>query len=221
MNANTSSPNVNREYLARRHDPADVAEATAVFTADHAMHTVTPTGKLVVANNNARPSWSCSSTPRPRRSMSRVKSSAIPTQRRRLGRRGAPHRGVTVHVVIGNSSPADVDRARQELRRQGRGDRADLGQRHGRPIRTFTRRRSSSTASPPRARAASSARRIFRPARSATTASSASRPPTPRGRAREGRVGDRHRLRERQGAVALAEISERRDPAAPRLRPCR
>jgi phosphatidylserine/phosphatidylglycerophosphate/cardiolipin synthase-like enzyme len=33
---------------------ADVTEAEAIFTADHAMQSITPTGDLVVANNNAR-----------------------------------------------------------------------------------------------------------------------------------------------------------------------
>src|ERR1051325_4027532 len=54
MNANTSSPLENREYLAIDTDPADVAEATAVFEADHALQAVTPTGALVVASTNAR-----------------------------------------------------------------------------------------------------------------------------------------------------------------------
>ena len=55
MNANTSSPTDNREYLAVDNDPTDVAEAVAIFKADHAMQTISPSGSLVVANNNARP----------------------------------------------------------------------------------------------------------------------------------------------------------------------
>jgi phosphatidylserine/phosphatidylglycerophosphate/cardiolipin synthase-like enzyme len=55
MNLNVSPPSSNREYLAIDTDPSDVAEATAVFKADHALQTITPSGKLVVANNNARP----------------------------------------------------------------------------------------------------------------------------------------------------------------------
>jgi phosphatidylserine/phosphatidylglycerophosphate/cardiolipin synthase-like enzyme len=54
MNANQSPPTSNREYLAIDRDPDDVTEATAVFQADHAMHAITPTGNLVVANANAR-----------------------------------------------------------------------------------------------------------------------------------------------------------------------
>ena len=54
MNANNSSMMTNREFLAIDGDPADVAEATAVFQADHTMQTVTPSGALVVANANAR-----------------------------------------------------------------------------------------------------------------------------------------------------------------------
>jgi len=56
MNANTSSPKYNREYLAIDTDASDVAEATAIFLADHAHQTITPHGGLVVAPNNARPS---------------------------------------------------------------------------------------------------------------------------------------------------------------------
>src|SRR6185312_7974305 len=55
MNSNTSSPADNREYLAIDTDPTDVAEATAVFKADHAMQSITPAGPLVVAPVNARP----------------------------------------------------------------------------------------------------------------------------------------------------------------------
>ena len=54
MNLNTSSPKDNREYLARDPDAADVAEATAIFKADHAHQSITPSGTLVVANTNAR-----------------------------------------------------------------------------------------------------------------------------------------------------------------------
>jgi len=56
MNCNTSSPNTNREYLAIDTDATDVAEATAIFKADHAMMSITPAGPLVVAPTNARTS---------------------------------------------------------------------------------------------------------------------------------------------------------------------
>ena len=54
MNATTSAPTGNREYLALDTDPADIAEATAIFNADHALQAITPSGSLVVANSNAR-----------------------------------------------------------------------------------------------------------------------------------------------------------------------
>jgi cardiolipin synthase A/B len=54
-NAESSVPEVNREYLAIDNEAADVTEAEAIFTADHAMQSITPTGDLVVANTNARP----------------------------------------------------------------------------------------------------------------------------------------------------------------------
>ena len=54
MNANTSSPVDNREYIAIDTDAADITEATAIFHADHALQSITPTGALVVANTNAR-----------------------------------------------------------------------------------------------------------------------------------------------------------------------
>jgi cardiolipin synthase len=54
-NAESSVPEYNREYLAIDNDQADVTEAEAIFTNDHAMQSFVPTGDLVVANNNARP----------------------------------------------------------------------------------------------------------------------------------------------------------------------
>jgi cardiolipin synthase len=54
-NAESSVPEYNREYLAIDDNAADVAEVESVFTADHAMKSITPSGNLVVANSNARP----------------------------------------------------------------------------------------------------------------------------------------------------------------------
>ena len=54
MNATTSAPTYNREYLAVDTDPADVAEAEAIFAADYAKTSYAPSGKLVVAPDNAR-----------------------------------------------------------------------------------------------------------------------------------------------------------------------
>jgi phosphatidylserine/phosphatidylglycerophosphate/cardiolipin synthase-like enzyme len=53
MNATQSSPTANREYLAVDTDPADVAEAEAIFQADFANQSIVPKGKLVVAPTNA------------------------------------------------------------------------------------------------------------------------------------------------------------------------
>ncbi|HET9991783.1 MAG TPA: phospholipase D-like domain-containing protein, partial [Kofleriaceae bacterium] len=55
MNATGTAPSENREYLAIDTDAADITEAQAVFDADFAMHSITPSGALVVANSNARP----------------------------------------------------------------------------------------------------------------------------------------------------------------------
>ena len=54
MNVTFSSPSQNREYLAIDTDPDDVAEAEAVFQADHALTTANVVGKLLVAPVNAR-----------------------------------------------------------------------------------------------------------------------------------------------------------------------
>jgi cardiolipin synthase A/B len=54
-NAESSVPEDNREYLAIDGDLADVTEAEAIFNADYAMQSITPSGDLVVANKNARP----------------------------------------------------------------------------------------------------------------------------------------------------------------------
>jgi cardiolipin synthase A/B len=105
MNANTSSPNVNREYLAVDTDPADVAEAVAVFHADHAMQTITPVGSLVVANTNARPSLvalidaATSTLDVEGEEFSDTYSTGVV---RAVAR--AAQRGVAVHVVIATST---------------------------------------------------------------------------------------------------------------------
>jgi phosphatidylserine/phosphatidylglycerophosphate/cardiolipin synthase-like enzyme len=52
-NAEKSVPQYNREYLAIDNDAADVTEAEAIFDADYAQQSITPTGALVVANTNA------------------------------------------------------------------------------------------------------------------------------------------------------------------------
>ena len=57
MNLDTDAPKYNREYLAADTDPADIAEAEAIFEADYASMSITPTGDLVVApspQNNAQ-----------------------------------------------------------------------------------------------------------------------------------------------------------------------
>jgi hypothetical protein len=54
-NAESSVPEYNREYLAIDDDLADVTEAEAVFKADYANQSYSPSGALVVANANARP----------------------------------------------------------------------------------------------------------------------------------------------------------------------
>ena len=106
MNANTSSPNSNREYLAIDTDAADVAEATAVFKADHAMTAITPTGDLVVANANARAKLVAlidgaqTTLDVEGEEFTDTNSNGIVLAVARAARRG-----VQVHVVIGNSSP--------------------------------------------------------------------------------------------------------------------
>jgi phosphatidylserine/phosphatidylglycerophosphate/cardiolipin synthase-like enzyme len=54
MNLSASAATSNREYIAIDDDAQDVAEAEAIFAADYAMTSYKPSGKLVVAPNNAR-----------------------------------------------------------------------------------------------------------------------------------------------------------------------
>jgi phosphatidylserine/phosphatidylglycerophosphate/cardiolipin synthase-like enzyme len=106
MNANVSSPTSNREYLGLDTDAGDVAEAIAVFKADHALQAVTPTGSLVVANNNARPKLvalidaATTTLDIEGEEFSDTYSTGIV---RAVVR--AAMRGVTTHVIIGNSTP--------------------------------------------------------------------------------------------------------------------
>ena len=221
MNANTSSPNVNREYLAIDTDPDDVAEATAIFTADHAMHTVSPTGNLVVANNNARPKLvDLINTATKTLDVEGEEFSDTNTNGVVSAVVQAVHRGVTVHVIIGNSSAgSDVDRARQELRRQGRGDGADL-------------RRNGCTTSNPYIHAKAGACRLRHPDHVrprvrrlgeffgglARLQPRARRDPRQPDRAREDQGRHRHRLRGRREAVAKFRPSASHDGARMRRR---
>jgi len=103
MNSNTSSPSTNREYLALDTDPTDVAEAIAVFKADHAMQSITPAGPLVVAPVNARPDLvalideSMTTLDVEGEEFSDTYSTGVVNAVAR-----AASRGVTVHVVIAN-----------------------------------------------------------------------------------------------------------------------
>jgi phosphatidylserine/phosphatidylglycerophosphate/cardiolipin synthase-like enzyme len=105
MNANTSSP-TNREFLAIDTDPDDVAEAVAVFAADHAKQAITPSGGLVVANENARTKLvalidsATTTLDIEGEEFSDTYSTGIV---RAVVR--AAQRGVSVHVIIGNSTP--------------------------------------------------------------------------------------------------------------------
>jgi cardiolipin synthase len=53
MNLTYSSPSSNREYIATVTDPADVAEAEAIFQADYANKSTLSTGKLLVSPRNS------------------------------------------------------------------------------------------------------------------------------------------------------------------------
>ncbi len=106
MNANTSSPSANREYLAIDTDATDVAEATQIFKADHALMSITPTGPLVVAPTNARPDLvalidsSTQTLDVEGEEFSDTYSTGVVNAVAR-----AASRGVIVHVVIANDTP--------------------------------------------------------------------------------------------------------------------
>ena len=223
MNANTSSPKDNREYLAIDTDAADVAEATAIFKADHAQQSITPTGTLVVANTNARPdlvalSDGANSTLDVEvEEFSDTYSTGVVNAVVR-----AAKRGVKVRVVIANADDQLGDAAAITSVKGAGGKVVMTGPTSG-----------NGTASNPYIHAkaiivdcaGTSCTRGFVGSENFSAGSLGYNRElgvtSDADRAREGRDRDQHRLRERQGAVALAEISERRDPAAPRLRPCR
>jgi cardiolipin synthase len=106
MNATGTAPSSNREYLAIDTDPADIAEAKAVFEADFALHAITPTGALVVANTNARADLvalinaSTTTLDLEGEELSDLNTGGIVDSLAT-----AAHRGVAVRVIIGNSSP--------------------------------------------------------------------------------------------------------------------
>lgn len=106
MNATGTAPDENREYLAVDTDPADITEAQAVFDADFAMHQITPSGALVVANSNARADLvalinaSTKTLDIEGEEFSDLNTGGIVDSTV-----VAAHRGVAVRVIIGNSSP--------------------------------------------------------------------------------------------------------------------
>ena len=116
MNATGSAPTENREYLALDTDAADVAEADAVFEADFALHTIAPSGALVVANANARPDLVA---------LINASTTTLDVEGEEFSDTytggivdsvtTAAHRGVKVRVIIGNSSPdaASIARVKQ------------------------------------------------------------------------------------------------------------
>jgi phosphatidylserine/phosphatidylglycerophosphate/cardiolipin synthase-like enzyme len=121
MNANQSSPTSNREYLAIDSDPDDVAEATAVFQADHAMHALTPTGNLVVANSNARQKLvalidsATSTLDIEVEEFSDLNSTGVVNAVAQTA-----HRGVNVRVVLANGSPTSTQtQAINEIKQDG------------------------------------------------------------------------------------------------------
>ena len=109
MDATAAAPTGNREYLAIDTAAADVAEATAIFKADHAMQSITPSGALVVAPTNARAAL-----------VALINSATTTLDVEDEGFsdtdpmgivaavEAAGNRGVAVHVVIGNTGPPDA-----------------------------------------------------------------------------------------------------------------
>ncbi len=105
MNANTSSPVDNREYLAIDTNAADVAEATAIFKADHANQSITPSGSLVVADTNARADLvALINSATKTLDVEGEEFSDTNQNGVVLAVAAAAHRGVTVHVVVSNGN---------------------------------------------------------------------------------------------------------------------
>jgi cardiolipin synthase len=106
MNATTSAPNSNREYLAIDTDPTDIAEATAIFTADHANMTISPSGPLVVSNTNARGELvALIDTATTSLDVEGEEFSDLDQNGIVQAVANAANRGVTVHVVVANDDP--------------------------------------------------------------------------------------------------------------------
>ncbi len=115
MNATISAPTSNREYLALDTDPADIAEATAIFNADHALQPITPSGGLVVANSNARSDLvALIDTATTTLDVEGEEFSDLNQNGIVQAVANAGNRGVTVHVVIANDDPdpTSVQRAK-------------------------------------------------------------------------------------------------------------
>ncbi|MBI5482432.1 MAG: hypothetical protein HY906_26490 [Deltaproteobacteria bacterium] len=118
MNATDSGLDGNREFIAIDTDPDDVAEAEAIFQADFAGTSITPSGKLLVAPVNARDRLvgliaSASST-------IEVEAEAL-SDAAIVGRlANAAGSGISVKIVLADDAPsADETAARTQLKAAG------------------------------------------------------------------------------------------------------
>lgn len=103
MNATISSPTQNREYLAIDDDPADVAEAEAIFQADYAAQVITPSGRLVVSPNNSRTDLVALAASA--KSTIDIEAEELSDTAFTTALVDARKRGVKVHVVLSNAPP--------------------------------------------------------------------------------------------------------------------
>jgi phosphatidylserine/phosphatidylglycerophosphate/cardiolipin synthase-like enzyme len=106
MNATASSATDNREYLAVDTIAADVAEAEAIFEADYAGSSITPTGSLVVSPTNARTllvALASSAT-----STIDMEAEELSDTQVVSAMASAAGRGVTVKIVLSDGTPSSA-----------------------------------------------------------------------------------------------------------------
>lgn len=104
MNLQTTSSS-NREFLAIDNKAADVAEAEAIFAADFTGTPITPVGDLVVSPTNSR--TKLLALIQSAKTSLEVEGETLSDPKVTAALITAKNAGVTVHVVLSDSSPSD------------------------------------------------------------------------------------------------------------------
>ena len=106
MNLATSAPKMNREYLVIDNQEADVSEAEAIFAADFANQSITASGPLLVAPDNAQ--TQLVALAKSAKKTIDVEGEELSDSQFVTALANAQKAGATVRVVLSNATPSSA-----------------------------------------------------------------------------------------------------------------